>query len=227
MKFHAPDCFFLSPRNRELLIQLCSSQQPFRRHIWCSNSQVRLTRIRIPDHSTERTSTFSVSLLKYIFLFPPSLSSFLSSQTSIHPRISLRLLFFNTSIQHITSLHYPQQTSSTNKHNPHRQKAIMSDAPDSTFTAGETKLLISIIKNLTGDLQVCLLSLLYASDITAFSFHIATFGCVLFSNAVILSPPLHFLPYASSGRLNVALHIPCSMLHMHISSPSLLFGPPP
>lgn len=31
----------------------------------------------------------------------------------------------------------------------------MSDATDSTFSAGETKLLISIIKNLTGDLQVC------------------------------------------------------------------------
>ena len=31
----------------------------------------------------------------------------------------------------------------------------MSDAPDTTFSNGESKLLISIIKNLTGNLEVC------------------------------------------------------------------------
>jgi hypothetical protein len=72
----------------------------------------------------------------------------------------------------------------------------MSDAPDSTFTAGETKLLISIIKNLTGDLQVRLLSFLYASDLPAFPFHIAAFDFVLFSNAFVL-----FLLFTSFRRV--------------------------
>jgi hypothetical protein len=54
----------------------------------------------------------------------------------------------------------------------------MSDTPDSTFTAGETKLLISIMKNLTGDLQVRLLCFfLYASVFPAISFHITTSDC--------------------------------------------------
>lgn len=35
----------------------------------------------------------------------------------------------------------------------------MSDAADTTFSVGETKLLISIMKNLEGDLQVCFHSL--------------------------------------------------------------------
>jgi hypothetical protein len=59
----------------------------------------------------------------------------------------------------------------------------MSDAPDSTFTAGETKLLISIMKNLTGDLQVRLLCFFsFASVFPALSIRITTFDCILISN---------------------------------------------
>jgi hypothetical protein len=151
------------------------------------NSQIRLTCIRIPDHSIERTSTFSVSLLKYIFWYLPRFPPFFLPKhpsINIHPQSANILWSFvhrhiNTPSPHQTSLinkdilpikHNPQQTSQ-------QEQAIMSDASDSTFTAGETKLLISIIKNLTGDLQVCLLSL-SASDFPAFPF--ASKDCVAF-----------------------------------------------
>lgn len=49
----------------------------------------------------------------------------------------------------------------------------MSEAADSTFSAGETKLLISIIKHLTGDLQVCFR--FDTLSLRAFSFHVRGF----------------------------------------------------
>lgn len=83
-------------------------------------------------------------------------SSFLSQHPPTTRTISLRLLSTNT------TRHHPQQRPSINKHIPHhtsiQKQAIMSDGTESTFSAGETKLLISIIKNLAGDLQVCLRS---------------------------------------------------------------------
>lgn len=69
----------------------------------------------------------------------------------------------------------------------------MSDAPDSTFSAGETKLLISIIKNLTGDLQVCFC--LGASTLRVLLFHISRFYHRVEANAYIL---LRFFTYPFS-----------------------------
>jgi hypothetical protein len=116
-----------------------------------------------------RTNVDILRLTSQVYLLvSSSLSSFLSSCTSINIHPQPANILWSFAHQHINTPS-PHQISLINKdilpikHKPHQthrqqEQAIMSDASDSTFTAGETKLLISIIKNLTGDLQVCLLS---------------------------------------------------------------------
>jgi hypothetical protein len=207
------------------VIRLCSSQQPFRRRIRVATAKFDSLAFGfriILQHEILRFTSKSL----YLLCPPFSLPSFLPAHPSTIREYLCVFCLPTHQYTIITSNIFLQQRSSFNKHNPHQthhQQAIMSDAPDSTFTAGETKLLISIIKNLTGDLQVCLLSFLYASFSPAFPFHIAAFGCVLFSNAVILHFSLHFFPSVSSTRLTIKLHISFLMLHMHIPSRSLSF----
>jgi hypothetical protein len=52
--FNVSFCFLASLYRRDVLIRLGSSQQLSRRLNRRNNSQIRLTRIRIPDHSIER-----------------------------------------------------------------------------------------------------------------------------------------------------------------------------
>lgn len=68
----------------------------------------------------------------------------------------------------------------------------MSDAADTTFSVGETKLLISIMKNLEGDLQVCFHSLAIPLHRVSFlhstiscAFRFCTFTCRSYSGSAL------------------------------------------
>jgi hypothetical protein len=72
----------------------------------------------------------------------------------------------------------------------------MSDASEPTFSIGETKLFVSIIKNLTGDLQVCLLSFSLPLLFLALPSYLITFGRVFASNAsIVLGFPSQFFHF--------------------------------
>ena len=143
-----------------------------------ATSQSSLTCIRFPDHSKQAHSR--KFLTSYIYCFAPSslhlFCSNIQPQQSrkifvsfIHPSIhttsaihlcSFALLVHRYSIPKIshpsTKILHHTRTIHTKPHQANQeQSAIMSDAPDTTFSNGESKLLISIIKNLTGNLEVC------------------------------------------------------------------------
>lgn len=188
------------------------------------------------------TSRFSL----YLPIPLCSSPSFLLPHPSIPSRTPLRLLSTNTLIhyQSTTPAHYYNKDLSTTKvFHPttnairitqiNENKAIMSDASDSTFTAGETKLLISIMKNLTGDLQVRLLCFsCFASVFPAISFHITTFDCILIPNHDVRLPfhlecddssrfssSLFRSRLACSRSPDIAPHLRCLISHIPTYAP--------
>jgi hypothetical protein len=173
----------------------CSWQGPFRDIVGAVTIQFNSLqfgfRIILHNRIFRLTSHFSLAISTHSSLF----LSILSSSTSIHAFANIFASFFyqyidtlplhhsNTYLQQRSSNH--EDLSSYNKHNPHhanqQEQAIMSDAPDSTFTAGETKLLISIMKNLTGDLQVRLLCFLLCMPVSLHC-HLTSQHSVAFSS---------------------------------------------
>lgn len=118
-----------------------------------------------------------------------NLSLLVSSPSFLTPQPSTTYATSPCLLSIHTLKHYPQQRYSSNKHNlPHthnRRQTIMSEAVDSTFSAGETKLLISIIKHLTGDLQVCFH--FHTVILRASQFHVSLFCCRTQANVDISS----------------------------------------
>ena len=174
-----------------------------------ATSQSSLTCIRFPDHSKQAHSR--KFLTSYIYCFAPSslhlFCSNIQPQQSrkifvsfIHPSIhttsaihlcSFALLVHRYSIPKIshpsTKILHHTRTIHTKPHQANQeQSAIMSDAPDTTFSNGESKLLISIIKNLTGNLEVCLFFFLCTSLFPALWFYNAMFGFVPKANATVM-----------------------------------------